>query len=199
MHVPRTERSSMGDHQAPDGCMTSSLAAHVPFTDSRMLYWSLYIILSQLLVHQAVSILSGEVLRLRERNRSDNGEPFLEPFALSGEILLLLDLNGDLEPERLREMYREPIGEGDLPPRLALRSRLGLRDGADPERPLPLFLLLSELLLLLLSLSLPCSLLPSIASSKRLFRGPISPSSSKTSLFVRRGRMRSHTRSSVSN
>ncbi len=138
---------------------------------------------------------SGDMLRLLDRNLS--GETAAEPLARTGEILRLLERYGERDPERLREIYREPVGDGDLLP--GLLPRLGLLDG---ERLLlaapPGLLLLSELRLLLLLLSLPCSLLPSIASKRRLLRGPISPRSSRTSRFVMRGRMRSHTRSSFS-
>lgn len=68
----------------------------------------------------------------------------------------------------------------------------------------PLLLLLSlrerlEVVLLLddLPLGLPCSLFPSIASRSLLFLGPMSPFSSRICRFCKRGRMMSHTRSSV--
>jgi hypothetical protein len=91
------------------------------------------------LIATYVSILSGEILRLRERY-------------------------GDPEPERdlegLLEMYLEPVEFG-----------VPLRD--------PDMLLRMGLLLLLRLRSLSWSLLPSIASSSRLLRGPRSPTSSK--------------------
>lgn len=121
-----------------------------------------------------VSILSGEMLRLRERY-------------------------GDLDPEREREglfdIYLEPA-EAGLPLRDLERLLLSL-----------LLLLVSSLLallptLLLLLLLLPARTLlssssPSIASRRRLFRGPSSPVSSNISLFCIRGMTMSHTRSSV--
>lgn len=149
-----------------------------------------------------VSIRSGEMLRLRERNRA--GEPPAEPLRRSGEMLRLRDRYGEPDPDRerlrLRETYRDPVGEGDLLPRLRLRPLPGLPEAERFRVPLGLRdpPLRSLLRLLLRLFWLPCSLLPSIASSKRLFLGPISSSSSRTSRFVSRGRMRSHTRSSFS-
>lgn len=140
---------------------------------------------------QLMSMRSGEMLRLRDRKRPG------EPLTRSGGMLLLRDRYTERVPERLRDIYRDPAGgERDLE---VLFPRLGLPDGLLAPaalRGLPL-LLLSVLLLILPLLSR--SLLPSMASSNRLFLGPISPSSSKTSRLVSRGRMRSHTRSSFSN
>ena len=128
-----------------------------------------------------VSILSGEMLRLRERY-------------------------GDLDPEREREglldMYLEPA-EAGLPlrnlERLLLSLLLLLLSSLLALLP-TLLLLLSPLLLLLLLLparTLLSSSSPSIASRRRLFRGPSSPVSSNISLFCIRGMTMSHTLSSV--
>ena len=131
---------------------------------------------------------SGEILLLRDRNRSDPS------FNLSGDMLRLRDWYR--EPLRdldgLRDTYREPASDTE---RARPFSELGLRDLLGDRWGL---LLLLGLRLGLRLLSLPASLLPSIASSKRLFLGPSSPLSSRTSRFVIRGKMISQTRSSCS-
>lgn len=114
----------------------------------------------------------------------------------SGDILRLRDRNGDREPERdrdgLRDTYLEPASEGVRLPLLLLLLLLLL---------LPLLLLLLLLLLLRLLdrllLRRSSSSFPSSASSNRLFLGPISPFSSRTCRFAIRGMMISQTRSSL--
>lgn len=132
-----------------------------------------------------VTIRSGDILRLRDRYR---GDPlFSFPLSLSGEILRVRDRYDNAgDRERLRDRYREPASDVTLPERLlfGLRSGLMLRVLLEPLLPLRL-------------LSRSSSSLPSIASRSRLFRGPISPVSSRTSLLVIRGRMMSQTRSSL--
>lgn len=112
----------------------------------------------------------------------------------SGELLRLLDLKGDREPERdlegLRDTYLEPASDGVRLRVLLVVDLLRLR--------LRLWKDISDLLLLLLRLRLRLGLLPlpSMASNKRLFLGPTSPFSSRISRFPMRGMMISQTRSS---
>lgn len=99
----------------------------------------------------------------------------------------------DCDKEGLREMTLDPVSDtSDLFRLLLLELWPGL-----PERP-TLGLFEKPLLgLLLLDLSLSSS--SSMAASNRLFRGPISPFSSRICLFCKRGKIMSHTRSSVNN
>jgi len=117
-------------------------------------------------------------------------------------MLRLRERYGDPEPERdpegLLEIYLDPTeiwlslrDLGAAPSLLMLLPRLPLR----LLLPLPLKGLLLLLPLRLLSLSL--SLFPSIASRSRLFLEPISPVSSSICRLGIRGRIMSHTRSSV--
>lgn len=102
---------------------------------------------------------------------------------------------------RVRERYDNCDGERERE-----REREGVFDTYRPftegERSLPALGLLDlerlRLVLRLLRLA-PSSLLPSIASSNRLLRGPISPFSSSVCRLAIRGKMMSHTLSSVSN
>lgn len=125
-------------------------------------------------------------------------------------MLRLRERKGEPEPDRdregLRDTYFESVGDAVRSTRLRLLPLLGLL--LLPSLALLTLLALLPLLLLLLLalflplsvlrlLSLPCSLLPSIASNRRLFLGPISPLSSNTSRLVRRGKMISHTLSST--
>lgn len=104
--------------------------------------------------------------------------------------LRLWERDGDLEG--LRDTYLDPASDGV---RLLLREpNLWEREGL-----LRALLLLWLLLLLPSSLPLSFSLSPSIAASNRLLRGPMSPFSSRTCLFIRRGIMMSQTLSSLSN
>lgn len=96
-------------------------------------------------------------------------------------------------------MYRSLSWSSDISPSSIFRPLPRLSSVATlPLLPL-LRLLLRLLLLLPLSLLLRrlTSSLPSNAFSSRLFLGPISPFSSNTSRFANRGRIKSHTRSSV--
>lgn len=103
--------------------------------------------------------------------------------------------SGETLREGLFDTYLEPASEGErllLLPLLSVET-LPLLD----LYPTSLSTTLPLLLLLRLKLR-PRSLssFPSMASSKRLFRGPSSPLSSSTSRFAMRGRIMSHTRSS---
>ena len=116
-----------------------------------------------------VSILSGEILRLRDRNRGE----------------LLLDL--ERQAEGLWETYLSlSVPLLPLPLLLLLWLRLGLFD---------ILRVVGEGL----SSVAFWSSTPSITSSKRLLRGPSSPASSRTSLLANRGRIMSQTLSSYSN
>jgi len=109
---------------------------------------------------------------------------FLNVHQFPSEILNCYGLvERDRDLEGLRDTYLDPASDDVW---LLLR---------EPEELLRVLLLL----LLLSSLRLSFSLSPSIAVSNRLWRGPISPFSSKTCLFIRRGIMMSQTLSSVSN
>lgn len=147
-----------------------------------------------------------------ERRNVGPIERITGPFAgyvtvsiLSGEILRLLLLN--LDPDRLLDTYLDPASDGVCVPVLSLLlgllplSLLSIPTSPSSPSPLPPRLLdldfdrLPDLDFDRLRLTLRS--LPSIASSNKDFRGPISPSSSRTSRFVRRGRMISQTRSEV--
>lgn len=145
----------------------------------------------QLMKHygSATSILSGEILL--DRERYGEGERVRKREACAGDRERerdgLLDTNRSLilaEPdfERVLEVREERDSDR---PRETERSNPALLE--------PFLTFLSSP-----SSSLP-DLLPAIASNKTLVLGARPSVSSRTARFIRRGRIMSHTRSSVNN